>query len=313
MSRPKQTKALASILMVLLVATARSTWPQTSVSVPAETSKQTAIMTRILDLQLSAEFKEQVHTASLVQRGTQGFYVPGIGAMFFVDVKFPVAEPPAPKPGAAPRKADDLWQRFEREMEAERLGPPAMEPGYPVADPFLGSGEAVAGFGIARQPYDKMKVERLKTVVFEVLADYGQRLEAVGEKERIVAVVSGTGAVQSLARVRTVLPTTRLRIAAKAADKDRAAAARQSVKALQEVLADEKSSDTALSTIERENAQELVEWQYLAGGPQPYPSPWRGVARLTPGRGSVLIISVNRKDLAEDPKEVARRAKVEAY
>jgi hypothetical protein len=144
-------------------------------------------MSRIIEKRLGEELKDQVITASMIQRGVQGFYVRGVGAFFFVDVKFAVAEPPKKEPPAKPSKPGDLWDRYERDLDQ----PTTMFEGSRsavIGDPQLPYNQ-VFWKSLGYAPMDKTKVERLKSSLFEVLAEYGRRLEALSDNERIVVLV----------------------------------------------------------------------------------------------------------------------------
>jgi len=163
---------------------------QTSSTAETTVSKQLAIMSRIIEKRLGEEFKEKVITSSMLSRGVQGFYVRGVGAFFFVDVKFPVAQPPAEDKPSRPSNSKDLWERYEREMEG--AGSLRSEEQNRVRSTYSVTAEGKNVTFLGGQTYDGAKVERLKTVLFDVLAEYGRRLTALAEGERIVVVVSGS-------------------------------------------------------------------------------------------------------------------------
>ncbi|MCX8035821.1 MAG: hypothetical protein N3D11_01970 [Candidatus Sumerlaeia bacterium] len=144
--------------------------------------KQLAVMARVLEKRLESELHDEIVTASMIQRGIEGYYVAGIGALFFVDAKFAVVAPETPKPPDKPQP-DDLWARTEREIE-----------GVAPRDPFAGSILSQSRI-VPSHPvwplFDPKKVERLKAVLFDSLAQYGKRLELVADSERVIVVVSG--------------------------------------------------------------------------------------------------------------------------
>ena len=254
---------------------------QTTAMQQTNAAKDLAIMSRILEKRLGDDLKEDVITASLFQRGIQGFYVRGIGAMFFIDVRFPVAQPPVEKPTTGTKRPDDLWSRFEQEMETPSVGygapdMPMSLPGTP--DPFFAP-EPTSG----RAPFSKAKVERLTAGLLDVLAQYGRRIGALSNDERIVIVVSGSGERSPLASS----------LARERADYLRAA--------------DSYAAALRMEAESRATAGAAVE-----------PSPPTSVVQNfeVKGRwtaGSVLTLSVTRKDLADDPKELAKRATIRAY
>jgi hypothetical protein len=168
-----------------LALAAPSALAQDDVESRAEVSKQVAIMSRVLEKTLADELRGQVITSSMFQRGVQGFYSPGTGAFFFADVKFPVAQPPEKKPEAEKPVSDDLWDRFESEIERE-----------PQPDVSHQANRLPGQYGLieileSKREVDTKKIARLKETIFEALAHYGRRLEAVRDEERIVVIVSG--------------------------------------------------------------------------------------------------------------------------
>jgi len=288
---------------------ARGAAAQTSATKDSEAGKQAAVMSRILEKRLGDELKDQVVTASMFQRGIQGFYVPGVGAMFFVDVKFPVAEPPAPKPAGKAPKREDLWAQFEREVE--QGGAP--EAALGEADPFALSLDYWQATGRStREAFDKGKIEQLKTALFDALAQYGGRIEALTDTERIVVVVIGPGGARSPLATRFEAPPTgkgtvgqkkAITKAQEELDKAKAAAeaARRTALATGELFSRERPVIVEQTTPTGESSRRIA-------------YPFRGVRPSELGdHGSVLIISVAHKDLVDDPKELAKRATVEAY
>ncbi len=148
----------------------------------SDIGRQLTVMSRVLEKRLEAEWMNEIVTASLIQRGIEGYYAAGIGALFFVDARFAVVAPEAPK---TPEKSqpDDLWTRTEREIES--VG---------GAVPFEGSivwKHNRPPSPIARPSFDAKKVERLKAVLLDTLAQYGNRLESVADSEHLVIIVSG--------------------------------------------------------------------------------------------------------------------------
>lgn len=259
---------------------AASALAQTTTTQQTNAAKDLAIMSRILEKRLGDDLKEDVITASLFQRGIQGFYVRGIGAMFFIDVRFPVAQPPVEKPTTGTKRPDDLWSRFEQEMETPSVGygapdMPMSLPGTP--DPFFAP-EPTSG----RALFSKAKVERLTAGLFDVLAQYGRRIGTLSNDERIVIVVSGSGERSPLASS----------LARERADYLRAAGYMAALRT------EGESRATAGAAVEPSPRTSVVQDFEVKGR-------WAA--------GSVLTLSVTRKDLADDPKELAKRATIRAY
>jgi len=242
-------------------------------------SKQLAIMSRILEKRLGDELKDQVITASMIQRGVQGFYVRGVGALFFVDVKFALAEPPKREPAAQPSKPGDLWDRYEQEIEKPDKAAGNLD--FLLGQPSGGvwsrgpaeSGSADPFMQLAGRPrylsMDKAKVERLKEAVFEVLAEYGRRLEALSAAERLVILACQTGDGSPFTLYTEAMEPGSLE------------SSRQEAK------------DTRVTLRTAPTARMVGREAY----------------------GSVLVISVERKDLdlRDDPTALAKRARIDAY
>ena len=194
--RVKQGAVIAAALGASILVTGAA--GQTTPTEEAKSAKEVTIMSRILEKKLSDELKDDVIRASMFQRGVQGFYVPDVGALFFVDVKFAVAEPPEEEEEKKKEERDDLWDQFEREVEGRPIrGPVGMYGGGGFGGFFYGDSPAgpQGYYGLALNPrpagVDKAKVQLLKSTIFEVLARYGQRIETLKVDERIIIVVSG--------------------------------------------------------------------------------------------------------------------------
>ncbi|MBM3334044.1 hypothetical protein FJY63_05225, partial [Candidatus Sumerlaeota bacterium] len=321
MIQQSQIKAIAgsTVLSVLSVLSALSlatnALAQTTPTKPSEMPKQLAIMTRILEKRLGDSLPDQVITASMLQRGIQGYYVPGVGALFFIDVKFAVAEPPVQKPAPEKKKPGDLWDRFEEEIEGRG---PFVGPGpYSVATvDALGShiqaivadesaGEAYVKLveSVATlPPYDSAKVERLKSALFQVLAEYGRRVEGLADEERIVFIVSckagdGMGRADPRALSAYVNEALTRRLATPTTQRQTMTETSEQTKATSETRPKKGTgrSRRATTSSSRVNV------------------PMTTFARVSqPAIQSVLIVSVARKDLVDDPKNLAKRAKIEA-
>ncbi len=152
-------------------------------------------------------------------------YIPTVGVVFNVPVRFPIVEPrePAPEPAEPKFNPDeDLWERFRsrndsrdtarermsdagreevrvrvegqqdeqvierREIERRDRPEPALDrPGR--LDPW--GNPYTFMVGVDREPYDAAKVEALRNVVIETLAKYGHRMDDVPADERILVVI----------------------------------------------------------------------------------------------------------------------------
>jgi hypothetical protein len=230
----------------------------------------------------------------MVQRGIQGFYVRGVGALFFIDVKFPVAQPPAETSATKTAKPGDLWDRYEREVEGHAPSDVGSDEALTLLQEgtsigYYGSytyGTPLARFAGARASFDKTKVERLKATLFEVLAEYGRRIEALSDNERIVIVVCG---------VSESMPNGMYSSTFSLAPKTGTAVSRK-----EDIR---KTEDQRRAIVERQEAEKAS-----------MEPAWPSTRRFDRAdHGSVLTVSVERKDLAGDAKDLAGHAKVDAY
>ena len=273
----------------------------------AKVVKQLTIMSRILEKSFESELSGEILTASMVQRGIQGFYIPDAGVVFFVEAKFPLAEL-AGDEKTTKKGSDDLWDIFDRGLEGgpAPIGRDARYRMYPkspiggevpsssfnlapdtasaspaaagdqaepqAANPFSASIATASAVGTALdQEVDKEKIERLKSAILKVLARYGSRLEALSrDDERIIVVVSGARQPTSYDPYSALGPASNYYTYA--APGENWGAARRIVTVL--------GAEGAAAAL---------------------------------GHGSVLIISVAKKDLVNNPEDLGKRAIIESY
>ncbi len=179
--------------------------------------RQVNIMAKVLETRLREELGGDLVGPGLFQPGgVRGFAVPGIGAIFQLNVNFPVVEPKPPAQKARKSEDQDLWDRMEREEPAGprairtilRSSPPPGPPPAPPAPPVSGvppktrpdkAGEARRGEVTAPAPGPiphrdaARKIETLERVILETLAKYGERMTALGGDENIIVLVGGMG------------------------------------------------------------------------------------------------------------------------
>lgn len=265
-------------------------------------TREVAIMARILEKKLGDELQGDVLTENMFQRGVQGFHVPGVGALFFVDVKFAVAAPPTTGTKQRTGDPDDLWNIYENELTG-KAGPNASYV-ETTAAPWRASTGGVEAFVFsAEHRLDQGKIDRLDKTVFEVLADYGRRMKSLGPNDRIIVLVNG-GDRTSRHAIRTHYIKT------------------DSTKGLPEdvhVEFDEVVSETGQPHVKAyvvEGDKERVKAAKKSTGVTMVTGP-RGsyvlTSRLGGGTRSVRVIQIARKDLLDDPKRLAKVADVVAY
>jgi hypothetical protein len=272
----------------------------------AKVVRDMTIMSRILEIDLGSELHDEIVSGNMIRRGVEGFYVPGAGAFFFVETKFPLAETPADE-SPKQKESEDLWDKLERGLEhrAVRLDPStevgtaleqlrqaeitAAPDRAPSPTPSKSAGSAVTPVSPAQvnisvnqvaeftaepsPPVDKAKIERLKSAIFKVIARYGKRLGELADDERIVVVASRRGGQA---------PSDYLTLYHGGSKASRGL-----------MLGLDQPRTTYLRSYPVETPSLTVE------------------RRVSPG--SVLIISVAKKDFADDPGDVAKRARIESY
>jgi len=176
-----------------------SVWSRTVV-VPAgelETADLDAIledmnvMSRILDKALSGKLGEdyaspppgRLVAALTGSAGAQGIYLEGYGALFMLQVKFPLLPPPAPQAAKPEPEEKSVWEETKRELyEPWRVRP--ILPGGP--------GMRADRVTIRSREYDAQKVENLKGALFEALKEAGH-IRKLKPDDFVVLVVSGGG------------------------------------------------------------------------------------------------------------------------
>jgi cell division septum initiation protein DivIVA len=147
----------------------------------AKAVRELGIMARVLETRLNEQMKGQVVTSSMFQRGVQSYYVPGVGAFFFINVKFGLAEPSKGEPAAREKESDDLWKQIEQDVEGK-----GKETRVTVTATLTKKSRIDA-------QTDADLAARLRSVIFETFAKYGKRIEALGGDERIILIVNGGG------------------------------------------------------------------------------------------------------------------------
>lgn len=169
------------------------------------------IMSRVLETRLQQELPGDLVSGGIFERGgVRGAWVPGLGAIFQIKVKFPVAERKPPEEPAEPDK-DDLWSQIERGgqsgapggMGGFRVGPTEMAllqslgGGTNYVDPMLGALE----IPVVLSDEDRRKIGKLEDIVVETLAKYAERMSHFGHDDELIVLVSGSHDVRSVPNV----------------------------------------------------------------------------------------------------------------
>lgn len=303
----------------------------------AKIAKETTIMSRILESSLGGKLGDDIVKASMVQRGVQGFYVPGAGALFFVEAKFPLAG--TPQEGTR-RKAsrDDLWERHERELEGRTWGTvPASETDAQSVLVAFDSALRPEGINeIAAQVVSSPTIANVdigETTTTTQLLNIVLAEAAFGETGQNLPLssffldqqeqVNRDKAEKLKATIFEVLARYGRRLEAPGDDERIAVVVNRrrgptnqsqlAAELLWDVLYNVHSSEP-LNTLEGNRAPAAADAQWLVRLPLS-----SGQIRdvrdisLALDHGSVLSIVVAKKDLVDDPKKLAERASVEIY
>jgi hypothetical protein len=134
----------------------------------AAITEDIGIMCRVLDKKLEQDLRN-----AMVARfpfggniGPEGIYLEGYGALFLLNVNFPLIPPPETKREEQPKQESDaFWEETKRELYSTKEGGGFTGGGY-------GSGGAmIYAYGLDRsgEEYDPEKVEGLKTTLIRCL------------------------------------------------------------------------------------------------------------------------------------------------
>jgi len=146
----------------------------------AEMSEDIDIMSLIIDKTLKEKLKGEYYSSLLFGgRGCHGVYLENYGALFLMNVKFPVAES-QPQP---PEEANNfgLWERTEQEVR---------NPSVSNQLRFQYSQNTV----MLSDPYDAKLVNELKEKLIRLIADYGANISQLQRQDVITLVVFGATA-----------------------------------------------------------------------------------------------------------------------
>ncbi|MBN1545510.1 MAG: hypothetical protein JW902_02505, partial [Syntrophaceae bacterium] len=121
-------------------------------------------------------------------------YIPKVGAIFTIPVSFPLIEPkPEPPEKESATEVKDLWEKHASESPKpsnvtvpKSIGTAGQQYKY-----VLGTGDLSINMPkISKmQEYDSIKVQTLRQIIMEILAEYGYRMEHLGSGEKILIVI----------------------------------------------------------------------------------------------------------------------------
>ncbi|MGA2866424.1 MAG: hypothetical protein ABSF95_18270 [Verrucomicrobiota bacterium] len=113
----------------------------------------------------------------------QNLYLEGYGALFFLDVNYPLVAPPAKKAEAETKQeTSSEWEEARHELHHEAAPP---DVNYLDMQPFMSSGPAP-------EQYDADKVERLKSDLLSALKN-AAHIRHLKAEETVTVLVAGRG------------------------------------------------------------------------------------------------------------------------
>ena len=138
------------------------------------------VMCRIIDETMDETFEKDYLKGGFFRRGgCQHLYLKGYGAMFLLDVQFPVAEKEMKI--VKTEKETNLWEKYEREVRHQ------------------GQPEEAVWVVDKNESYSKEKVDKLKEQLAYLVGEYGSRIGQLAFDDTISFVVFGhTGHVVDL-------------------------------------------------------------------------------------------------------------------
>lgn len=169
------------------------------------------VMARLIDQRMSEEFKGDYRAESFFSKGCEGFYVPEVGAVFVLRVKFPVfLQEPQEEEEAEPGEMDpwdrEKWRlRLGTEERGSRgrrgtSGPVNVAPNESTAG-FMFSERLANNVTIVVQSEEHQKrIKDLKQELISVLGRFGRRISGLAGHERITVAVLGEGGHDHLAQ-----------------------------------------------------------------------------------------------------------------
>ena len=152
-----------------------------------------SIMSRIFDKKLSQVVPPAVPSlgeipliGNLFSRGgraTEGIYLQGFGAMFFMGVNFPLSPPPKVKEKETEQDVDPVWSQTRREMYTQEQGRRIIDIGT------IHNGETIFLGGMSIE-YDAEKVEEFKRTLTKTLK-HTANIRSLKPDEWVTVTVTG--------------------------------------------------------------------------------------------------------------------------
>ena len=160
------------IIAVLGVGLVTSTVPAQDEINSIEMVEDLKVMCRIIDETMDETFEHDYLKGGFFHRaGCQHLYLKGYGALFLLDVRFPVTEKELKV--VKTEKKTNMWEKYEREIRHQR------QP------------EEAVWVANKNESYSKEKVDKLKEQLAYLVGEYGSRIGQLASDDRIAFVVIG--------------------------------------------------------------------------------------------------------------------------
>lgn len=143
----------------------------------SQVAEDTNVMSVIIDKTMEKAFPGEYKESGFFDSGCQGVFLKNYGALFMMDVGFPVVKPPEDKP-VKETKPDNLWDQTKRELKE---GSFAYTYGSPVSDDIIGTTTF----------YNQTKVEQLKDELLRLIGDYSNNIRNLQSDDNITIVIKG--------------------------------------------------------------------------------------------------------------------------
>lgn len=175
----------------------------------AAITEDIGIMCRVLDKKLEQEARITTRRTLLPFGGdteTEGIYLEGYGALFVLNVNFPLIPPPETKKEEQPKEeGDTVWEETKNELRSTKKGGNFTEGSYGGGyggggyggggyggGGYGGGGRMIYTYGLDRpgEEYDSGKVEQLKTALIKSLK-HATNIRSLKPDESVIISVRG--------------------------------------------------------------------------------------------------------------------------
>ena len=162
----------------------------------AAITEDIGIMCRVLDKKLEQEARITTRRTLLPfgdNTETEGIYLEGYGALFLLNVNFPLTPPPETKKEEQPKEEGDaFWEETKNELRSTKEGGAFAGGGYGGGG--YGGGDAMiymmSGSDRPSEEYDPEKVEQLKTTLIKSLK-HAANIHSLKPDESVIISVRG--------------------------------------------------------------------------------------------------------------------------